>query len=160
MPTVRPARGSAAPPGMDGRSFFPLLRGETRTARDRLLMQFHETSAKRAYPMRALQLGRLHYIWNPWSDGVTMYRNEAQSGLTMAAMREAARTDERVAERVDLFLYRKPEELYDIVDDPACLEALIARPGTGLLAMRRELLAALVETRDPLAEAYRRFLGA
>ncbi len=161
MPTVLDALGLGAPARMDGRSFLPLLRGEAREGPERLLTEFHRTSANREYPMRAVRSGTLHYIWNPWSDGTTVFRNEAQSGLTMKAMAEAAKTDDAVEARVRLFLHRKPEELYDIADDPDCLrDRSGAARRAELAAMRAEMLGVLVETSDPLAEAYRRFLDA
>ena len=75
--------------------------------------------------MRAVQTGRFGYIYNAWSDGKTVFRNESQNGLTFAAMQEAAETNPAIAERVKMFLYRVPEEFYDFQADPNGLRNLI-----------------------------------
>ncbi|MEZ6105847.1 MAG: hypothetical protein R3B96_06925 [Pirellulaceae bacterium] len=75
--------------------------------------------------MRSLITREAGYIWNPWSDGETIFRNESQSGLTMAAMVRRADQDPAVADRVELFLKRVPEELYDYQQDPNAMTNLI-----------------------------------
>ena len=52
-PTALDVAGAPPLPGIDGRSFLPLLRGETQAGRDWLFTQYHETTPMRRYPMRA-----------------------------------------------------------------------------------------------------------
>ena len=107
--------------------------------------------------MRAVEEGRFGYIFNAWSGGGREFRNESQSGLSFPAMREAARTDARIAERVRFFLYRTPEELYDFAADPHGLRDLAGdpryRPQTDRL--RRTLRDNMARTGDFLLEEFR-----
>jgi len=156
MPTVLDAAGLPAPDGMDGRSFLPLLRGQKQDARTMVFTQFHETSARTRFPMRCVQDKRFGYIFNPWSDGRRVFRNESQSGRTWPAMVRAAADKSDIAARVKLFQYRLQEELYDFQADPDALHNLASdsRYRAELDAMRGELRQWMVRTRDPALEAF------
>jgi N-sulfoglucosamine sulfohydrolase len=156
MPTVLEAAGLPLPAGMDGSSFLPVLQGESQPQRDKVFTEFHQTSARRRYPMRCVHDRRFAYIFNPWSDGQRAFRNESQSGLTFKAMQAAAETDPEVAARVKLFQYRVLEEFYDLENDPDALRNLIDAPDH---AEERERLQAamrdwLKRTKDPALEAF------
>ncbi len=161
MPTILAAAGVTAPAGMDGKSFLPLLTGGKQAGREEVFTVFHETAGRKKYPMRCLQDRRFGYIYNAWADGKTVFRNESQSGLSMNAMKAAAQTDERIAARVKLFLYRVPEELYDFENDPAALKNLVDDPKCKdvLKRMRARALATMTDKKDPLAPTFREFLG-
>ena len=60
-----------------------------------------------------MRSARYGYIFNPWSDGQLILRNESQTGRSFPAMQSAAVTSPEIAARVQLFLRRVPEELYD-----------------------------------------------
>lgn len=152
MPTILEAAGLTQVPGMDGRSFLPLLRGQRQAGRDRVFTVFHETSARKRYEMRCVQQERYGYIFNAWPDGKTVFRNESQNGLTFRAMQEAARSDPKIAERVKLFLYRVPEEFYDFEADPDALHNLIGDPRykPEVERLRKLLREHLARTGDPL----------
>lgn len=160
MPTVLEVLGLDPPPGMDGRSFLPLLDGRDQAGRERVFTVFYKTAARRLYPMRCVQDRRYGYIFNAWADGTTRFRNESQSGLTMKAMARAAATDPRIAARVRLFWYRVPEELYDFAADPDALQNLAKDPRhrATLDRMRRGVLAWMGRTEDPLLPVFRRHL--
>ncbi len=157
MPTLLDAAGVDPPSGMDGFSALPLLRGEKQNGRDLVFTQFHQTAGRRNYPMRCVQSKRYGYIFNPWSDGRRVFRNESQSGRTMAAMRAAAEDSECIAARVRLFLYRVPEELYDFQDDPDALHNLIDEPhcASELQSLRSELSRWMEATSDPALHSFR-----
>jgi len=108
--------------------------------------------------MRAFQTRKYIYIWNPWSDGRTVFKNEPQSGLTFKAMQEAAKNDPAIAARVKLFLYRVPEEFYDVENDPNALKNLIDDPAVKdqVARFRNELSKQMTSTGDPVAERFRR----
>lgn len=157
MPTVLDALGLACPEGLDGRSFLPLLEGKKQEGRDRLLTVFHRTSGRQNYEMRAAHDERYLYIFNAWADGKTVFRNESQAGRTMKAMRQAAPTNPAIAARVQLFLHRVPEELYDYRNDPDCLKNLIDDPASkyAVARMRRQLADQLQAIEDPLLKEFR-----
>ena len=161
MPTILDAVGLPHPPGMDGNSFLPLLRGEKQAGREWVFTEFHKTSAKRPYPMRCVQDARFGYIYNPWSDGEEVFRNESQAGLTFKAMREAATHDQALAGRVRLFQYRVPEEFYDLEHDPDALHNLIDNPHyqARIGLFRRKLLQRMARTSDPVLGAFKELCG-
>ncbi|MHC4915858.1 MAG: sulfatase family protein [Planctomycetota bacterium] len=157
LPTVLEAAGVEVPPGTDGSSFLPVLRGEEAAGRELVFTQFFQTAARRNYPMRCVQDRRFGYIFNPWHDGGRVFRNESQAGRTMKAMRAAAETDAAIAQRVRLFLYRVPEELYDFEADPDARRNLIGEAEFAAEAdrLRGELEAWMERTGDPALEAFR-----
>lgn len=160
MPSILEALGIDTIDGMDGSSFVDLLKGEAQEGRDQVFTEFHQTAGKRDYPMRCVHEGDLSYIYNGWSDGEFVFRNESQGGRTMRAMRAAAETDEEIAQRVQLFLYRVPEELYDYHADPDALDNLIDNPAhqNALTRLRQLLLDNMRDTDDPLTQQFERFL--
>ena len=158
MPTLLDVLGVEAPPGMDGRSFVPLLRGEPQEGRDRVVTVYHRTSGDRDYLMRCVRTKTSAYIYNAWSDGKTDFKVEAMAGLSFAAMQ--ASKDPAVKARVELFLHRVPEEFYDEAKDPDDLHNLIADPGRkGEIEEARKVLREWMEkTKDPLIGTYRTHL--
>lgn len=156
MPTMLEALNLPDVRGIDGRSFLALLRGEQQPERHQVVTVFHETSARQRYEMRCVQDSKFAYIFNAWSDGKRIFRNESQSGLSFAAMQQAAKTDARIAERVRFFLYRTPEELYHLEQDPCCLHNLIADSSykEPLSRMRARLLGWMRQTADPLLSRF------
>jgi N-sulfoglucosamine sulfohydrolase len=108
--------------------------------------------------MRCVQTRRFGYIYSAWADGRTVFKNESQAGRTMKAMEAAAGSDATVAARVELFLKRVPEELYDFEKDPDALKNLAGDPAhrETLEAMRRDLEAWMERTGDPALAAFRK----
>jgi N-sulfoglucosamine sulfohydrolase len=155
-PTVLAAVGLPTLEGADGRSFLPLLKGESQPGRDRVFTQINTTAGKNRYPMRAVQDARFGYIYNGWSNGETVFRNESQAGLTMKAMRKAAAEDDAIAARVKHFEYRTPEELYDYQQDPDALHNLIDDPDYRDVAdrMRAQLREQMQATEDSVLKSF------
>jgi N-sulfoglucosamine sulfohydrolase len=156
MPTALDAAGLPQIEGMDGSSFLPVLLGKQQPERDKVFTQFHQTSGRNRYPMRCVQNRRFGYIFNPWSDGQRVFKNESQSGLTFAAMKAAAATDDSVAARVKLFQYRVVEEFYDFENDADALHNLIDDPrfAREIEDMRKTLREWMRKTGDPALEAF------
>lgn len=150
LPTLLEAAGLAAPAGVDGQSFLPVLNGQKQD-RPMAFTQFHQTAGGGCYPMRCLQNRRYGYIFNPWSNGERVFKNESQSGRTFNAMKAAAERDPDVAARVQLFLYRVPEEFYDFANDPNALHNLIDDPAyqSEIDQLRDELEQWMKQTQDP-----------
>ena len=72
-------------------------------------------------------------------------------------MREAAKTDEKIAARVRMFLYRVPEEFYDYEADPCAQKNLIDDPKCApeIARMRKAMLEKMVACNDPLLEKFK-----
>jgi len=156
MPTALDAAGVSAPDGMDGSSFLPVLHGKRQPERDKVFTQFHQTSARNRYPMRCVQTHRFGYIFNPWSDGQRVFKNESQSGLTFNAMKAAAPKDGSVAARVKLFQYRVIEEFYDFKNDPDGRNNLIDDPNykEQIDKLRKELHDWMKKTGDSALNSF------
>ncbi|MDX1565953.1 MAG: hypothetical protein R3236_11130, partial [Phycisphaeraceae bacterium] len=159
-PTLLEAVSVPPMKGMDGRSFLPVLRGESQDGRDRVFTHINTIASKRRYTMRSVQNKRYGYIWNGWSDGKTFFKNESKSGLTYKAMVAAARNNPTIAARVKHFDYRVPEELYDYEKDLDARHNLVGQAGqkARLEKMRAALLKHMTETGDPQRESFEAFL--
>jgi N-sulfoglucosamine sulfohydrolase len=155
FPTFMAVTGVDGPIGLDGRSFLPLLKGETQDGREHVFTQIDSKAGGAAVPMRCVQNENFGYIYNPFSDGKYWYRNNNE-GLTMAAMKKAAETDPKIQARVDLFRYRVPEEFYDLKSDPDCLHNLINEPAHAatVKALQARLVAQMRKTEDPMLAAF------
>jgi len=153
MPTILEAAGIEIPEHIDGRSFLPVLRGKRQDGRDKVFTVFHETWGENQYQMRCLQTKEYGYIFNAWADGENRFKNGvSQVSLAMEAMEEAAKTDADIRERVELFYYRTPEELYNFQTDPHALKNLVDSPAAQnhLTRLRRTLFEWMEDKNDPL----------
>lgn len=155
FPTVLEAAGLPAIDGLDGSSFMPLLKGLSQEERGRVFTQIDMKAGGDAVPMRCVQDHRFGYIFSPWSDGTFWYRNNNE-GLTMKAMVQAAQTDPAIAHRIRMFRYRRSEELYDLENDPDCLNNLVDLPAyhADLDRMRERLSRWMKRAKDPLLPAF------
>jgi len=155
MATVLDAVDLPRPGGMDGFSFLPVLGGQSQTGRDKVYTEFHQTSARRRFPMRCVQDRRFGYLFNPWADGQRAFKNESQSGLTFKAMQAAGKSDDAIEKRVALFEYRVVEEFYDLENDPDALHNLIDDPAYAdeVARLRRALADRMKSTGDPAWQA-------
>jgi N-sulfoglucosamine sulfohydrolase len=157
-PTWLDALGLPPLADIDGRSFLPALKGETMPGWDRVFTFYNAAFGNRWFPMRCIRTKDRSYIWNPWSDGQRKYQTENMAGLTWKAMLAAAATNPAIQARCDFYSHRVPEEFYDLGRDRCERTNLIADPArqAEIEAMRRDLLALLRRTGDPLAEAFAR----
>ncbi len=155
-PTLLDALGLPPIPDVDGRSFLPALKGERMPGWDRIYTFYNATSANLWLPMRCVRTKDRSYIWNAWCDGKTQYKAENMNGLTWTAMLAAAETNPSIKARTDFYLHRVSEEYYDMTDDRFERHNLIddrARQSE-IDAMRKDLLALMERTGDPLAQAF------
>lgn len=158
MPTVLDIAGVKQVAGVDGRTYRPLLEGGEQDGRDKVFTQFWQTSARKDFPMVCVRTKRYSYIYNAWSDGTTQFQNEPMGGLAWKAMVAAAPTDKKIAERVDFFLHRVPEELYDLKSDPVEQKNLVSNPKykERLIQMRAEMLKMMESTKHPVLDQFRK----
>jgi N-sulfoglucosamine sulfohydrolase len=157
LPTLLDIAGIPHPPGFDGKSFVPLMKGEKQTGRDMVVKEYNENSGGSRDPMRAIQTKQFLYIYNPWSSGRRIMQTATTGTPTYRRLRDLANQDPQLAARHKLYQYRVVEELYDVEHDPDCLHNLIADPK--FASQRDELCTALdawmVKTRDPMLEVFR-----
>jgi len=156
MPTILDALGLEQVEGTDGRSFLPVMLGKKQDHRDELYTVFHRTAGKRDYEMRSVLTRKFGYIYNGWSDGKTVFKNESQNGRTFRAMQAAGKTDPKIAARVKLFQYRVKEEFFDYEDDPAALHNLIDDPKyqNVINEFRSRMHKRMQKLEDPLQEQF------
>jgi N-sulfoglucosamine sulfohydrolase len=157
MPTVLDAVGIKLPEGLDGRSFEPLLRGESQTGRDMVFKEYNENAGFGRNPMRSVVTRKYGYIFNPWSNGTRTFKTATTGTATYRAMKKAAQNDPQMAARVKLFDYRVREEFYDYEKDPDALHNLIDSPAhqPEVNRLRQALEDWMVRTGDHALEAFR-----
>ena len=138
--------------GVDGKSLRNVLEHDVPHQYDTVFTSFFKTAKnastgkERHYPMRCVQGVKYAYIFNAWAGNGEKFLNESTSGLTFPAMQIAAETDETIKSRVDFFLYRIPEEFYDIEKDPNCLYNLMDAPSyQGLIISYRKKMHQYME---------------
>jgi N-sulfoglucosamine sulfohydrolase len=152
-------------PDMDGRSFFLALKGVRMPGWDRVYTFYNQGGVNAWMPMRCVRTKDRSYIWNAWSDGKTEYQGGLWSekgpimkgtSLAWPAIVQAAKTNPAIQARVDLLIYRVPEEFYDMTSDRCERNNLIADAGRQkeIEALRSGLLAEMQRTGDPFAEAF------
>ncbi len=155
-PTLLDALGLPAIPNIDGRSFLLALKGEKMSGWERVFTFYNQTSGRQWLLMRCVRTKDRSYIWNAWNDGKMQYRAENMAGLSWKAMLAAAETNPAIKARTDFYLYRVPEEFYDMTNDRFERRNLIGNASrqAEIESFRKELLALLQRTGDPLAEAF------
>ncbi|TWU04495.1 sulfatase family protein [Stieleria varia] len=141
------------PQRLHGRSFAPLLKGETQDGRDHVVLQYNENSGRNRHPMRGIQTKKYLYLYNPWSDGERKFATATTGTATYRQMVKRAAKEPEIAARLELFDHRVLQELYDVASDPDCLQNLIDAPShqSELILLRKTLLAELKRIDDPVA---------
>ncbi|MBI5691507.1 MAG: sulfatase [Verrucomicrobia bacterium] len=147
LPTLVEVAGGPAPAGIDGRSFAPVLRGETQTHRDRIFTTHSADGRFNIYPIRSVRTTDWKYIRNLhpeyyYSTHVDLVQAATGPGY-FASWRDKARTDPAAAAVVQRYHERPAEELYDLRTDPLELRNLAADPAqaTRLAELRAEVSA-------------------
>lgn len=155
-PTLLEATELPALPGIDGRSFLPAIKGQHMDGWDRVFTFYNQSAGRNWLLMRCIRTKDRSYIWNAWSDGKMKYQAENMGGLTWKAMLQAAPTNPDIKARTDYYLYRQPEEFYDMSSDRFERNNLIADTSrqAEITKLRADLLALMQRTGDPLAEAF------
>lgn len=128
LPTLLEVIGAEIPQGVDGRTFLPLLKGESQSDRDRVFKAYNENSSGDRNPMRAVESRQFLYTFNPWADGSRTMFSATNETRTYKRMKELAKDNVQLASRLDLLKHRVLEEFYDVQKDPDCLVNLIADP--------------------------------
>ena len=158
LPTVMDALGVKKPVRLDGRSFYPVLKGEKQADREYIIKQYHENSGRSRDPMRAIQTKTHLYLFNPWSNGKRIFATATNGTDTCKRMIELAKNDKAMNERLNLYRYRVPQELYQVKRDPDCLQNLIGSSNNQEVKNKLQKLLEewMVKTGDPILECFRK----
>ncbi len=147
LPTLVDLAGGPAPTGLDGRSFAPVLRGETTAHRDRIFTTHSGDGSYNVYPIRSVRTADWKYIRNlhpefQYTSHVDLAQAADGPGY-FGSWLEAAQTDPAAAAKVQRYYQRPGEELYDLRADPLELRNLAPAPAHAarLAALRDEVTA-------------------
>jgi arylsulfatase A-like enzyme len=132
LPTLVEAAGGTTPEAIDGRSFLPVLRGETAVHRKVIFTTHSGDGRMNVYPMRAIRTADWKLILNLHPEfAFTTHIDKAlarDGGRYWISWYEAARTDPAAAQIVKRYHERPAVELYDLRSDPHEQHNLSADP--------------------------------
>jgi N-sulfoglucosamine sulfohydrolase len=154
MPTILDIAGGSQPDGMDGFSFLPVLKGEKQPQRDHVNVVFHRDQTK-SFEQRAYHDAKYGYIYNEWVAWTPRRKVNFVADNNQGMFGKA--TDPVVAARLDFYLHRAPEELYDYSKDPFALHNLAYDPAyeSILKDMRKNMYAWLNKLGDTCFQGYK-----
>jgi N-sulfoglucosamine sulfohydrolase len=157
MSTALEMIGINAPKRQDGSSFYPILKGQAQTGRDKVFKYYRENAGANCSPMRSIETKNFCYIFNPWSNGERIMKTATMGTVSYKQMKVLAESDSNVKTRLDLFEHRVKEELYDVSKDPDCLNNLVDHPEyqNELKKLRKELETWMVQVEDDALEVFR-----
>ncbi len=140
-----PATG-AGPGGIDGRSFLPVLRGQSVTHRDRIFATHTGDKGMNVYPTRSVRAGSWKLIWNlhpefQFTSHIDRAAEDDETAYWRSWERAAAAGDVPAATAVRRYREHPEFELYDLSADPLEQRNLAAEPSqtSRLASLRVEL---------------------
>lgn len=129
VPTFVDAAGGSMPDNLDGKSYLPVLRGDTNEHKEYVYgIQTTRgiTNGSDYYGIRMVRSDRYKYIRNLTPEAA--FQNNMILSSIFDSWKAAAKTDEEAASLVHRYQFRPGEELYDIVEDPYELKNLAGDP--------------------------------
>ncbi|CAN5599874.1 sulfatase [soil metagenome] len=159
MPAVLELLNVKPPAGMDGRSWVPLLNGETQPDRDFVVTHVNTVSSGKSFAQRCVRTKDRAMMFHAWVDGKTKFRVEAMSGLSFAAMN--ASTDAKIQARVKQLVDGESLMLFDTAADPTERKNLIRDPkyANDVVELKKKLLTHMQKTDDPQTKAFEAILA-
>lgn len=160
LPTCLEIAGGEPPATLDGRSFLPVLRGQTNAHFERVFTTHSADGNMNVYPMRAVREGNWKYIRNlrpefTYHTHIDADRGRLEQRDFFASWRAAAVTDTNAARIVRRYHQRPAEELYDLASDPHEQRNLAGHPGQeGRLAGLRATLDTWMRAQDDAQKVY------
>lgn len=160
VPTLLELMKQAPLAKTDGRSWIPLLAGESQPDRDFVITHVNTVSSGKSFPQRCVRTKESSYQFHAWPNGKPQFRVEAMNGLTYNALARAAKSDEKIKNRVDQLVTGVREQFFDLKSDPDERVNLIANPSyrDQIERMRNLLLAHMEKTADPQLDNFRKVL--
>jgi N-sulfoglucosamine sulfohydrolase len=154
MPSLLSLLGVTAPPGMDGRTWVPLLIGQSQPDRDFVITHVNTVSSGKAFPQRCVRTKSHALQFHAWVGGKNPFRVEAMAGLSFDAMN--ASTDPAVQARVKQLVVGETLALYDIANDPDERVNVIGKPehAKTVADLAEKLRTHMVSTGDPQRAAF------
>jgi uncharacterized sulfatase len=122
LPTMIEAAGGKPPQNLDGRSFLPVLLGNSEQHRDRTFASHTGDGQMNRSPMRSVRTPRHKYILNLAPQ--TKYDTHISAGAGVDgrtywdSWKQLAETDPRAKALIDRYHHRPAEESYDVEADP------------------------------------------
>ena len=156
LPTLLEAAGGKAPADIDGRSFLPVLLGQTTKHRDRIFTTHANDNRFNVYPARAVRDERWKYIRNlhpefAFTTHIDLVAGRLGQRAFFSTWETAAQTDPQAAAILKRYHARPAEELYDLATDPAEQRNLATDPqhAAKLTGLRSDLDAWMKSQGDP-----------
>lgn len=120
LPTLYAATGQTPPEDLDGRSFLPVLLGETEKHRDEIFTVHSGDGNNNVFPTRSVRTGRWKYIRNlhPEYKFLSHVTNVHKEDAYWPSWEKKAENGKEAARKVKRYLERPAEELYDLEADP------------------------------------------
>ncbi|WDE98417.1 sulfatase-like hydrolase/transferase [Lentisphaera profundi] len=128
LPTFCDMLNEPIPADLDGRSFLPMILGQTeKNWRPFVYIQQNDRNKARAIQTKDGYL----YIVNAWHGGETKFGSVSTGTLTWNLFKLAQQSPENdplASAWINKLEYRVPHELYDIKNDPSCFKNLVHDP--------------------------------
>jgi len=146
--------------GVDGRSWLPLLRGESQPGRDFVITHVNTVSSGKSFAQRCVRTRDFSYQFHAWPNGTPHFRVEAMNGLTFGALAKAGETDARIKSRVEQLMVGKPEQFFALRADPDERVNLLAdaKHAAEIARLKKLLLAHMEKTVDPQLDNFRKLM--
>ena len=146
LPTLIDLAGGASPATIDGRSFAPVLRGQTTEHRKLIFTTHSSDTVFNIYPIRSVRTARFKYILNLLPGHLHTNHSDILrkdgAGAFWDSWDRAAESDPRAAAILSKYFERPAEELFDLSQDRLEQTNLAADPAYAAL---KETLRATLE---------------
>ena len=154
MPSVLELLAFKTPAGMDGRSWLPLLKGESQPDRDFVVTHVNTVSSGMSFAQRCIRTKDRALLFHAWVGGKDKFSVEAMGGLSFAAMNTSAEAG--IQARVKQLVEGEKLMLFDITSDPTERKNVIKDPkyANDLVELSKKLLAHMKRTEDPQMKAF------
>jgi N-sulfoglucosamine sulfohydrolase len=159
MPSLLDLLKITPPVGIDGRSWVPLLDGQTQPDRDYVITHVNTVSSGKSFGQRCIRTKDRSLMFHAWVGGPNPFRVEAMSGLSFAAMNSS--TDPAIQQRVKQLVEGETLMLFDTDNDPTERNNLISDPkyASDLAELSHKLLSHMKNTDDPQATAFEKAIN-